>query len=58
MNERDPTKPPTDYADEYDPTGYYERKRIHREEMLPLLAWIWGAGLLIVAAVTIWEFVT
>jgi hypothetical protein len=34
--------------DDYDPTGYYERKTKHREEMLPLLGICFALGLVCV----------
>lgn len=47
-------KAPKDYAEEYDPTGYYARKTKHREEMLPLLAIIYVLALVCIAAA--WVF--
>ena len=48
---------PLDDPDPFDPTGYYARQTKHREEMLPLLAWLWGIGLVIVAGAVIWNLV-
>jgi len=48
-------EPPRDYADDPDPTGYYERKTKHREEMLPLLAWVFGAGLVCLVLAAAWN---
>lgn len=55
--------PPRDFAepdptDEYDPTGYYHRKQIHREEMLPYLAALFVAFLACVAVAWAWNLVT
>jgi len=55
--ERDPNKAPADYADEYDPTGYYERKRIHREEMLLPLAIVYGLAIVAVTVAVIWRLI-
>ena len=50
--------PPRDYPDDYDPTGYYERKQAHREEMLPYLAAMFVAALACVAVAWVWSFFT
>lgn len=49
---------PLDAPDPFDPSGYYARKTLHREEMLPILAWCFGICLVIVAGATIWNLAT
>lgn len=41
--------------DDYDPTGYYERKTKHREEMLPLLGVCFILGILCVIGAVIFQ---
>lgn len=38
-----------------DPTGYYDRKMKKREEVLPFLAWIYIAVLVIIAGLIFWN---
>lgn len=51
-------RPPTDYVEDHDPTGYYERKQKHREEMLPYLAAMFVAALACVVVAWAWSFFT
>ena len=55
---RDPTKPPLDYDDDYDPTGYYARKAKHREEMLPYLVAVFLGAVACGGVVFAWTVVS
>lgn len=51
--------PPRDYPeDEYDPTGYYARKQVHREEMLPYVAACIVGAVACVVVAWAWSFFT
>lgn len=60
---RNPRQPPVDFdldplddPDPFDPTGYYARKAKHREEMLPLLGWMFVAAAILGALGLVWEW--
>ncbi len=53
MHQPDDPGPPD--PDDWDPTGYYRRKAKKADAMIPYLAWMFAAGLIIVSGVLAWR---